>query len=173
MLKMVPVKRKRNQKLVGKVIVSKNNNMTKEFENALNKAAEASGQGKAAQYVEDFKDGAMWMFNYLTSDNYHTMDELYYYRMLYNALWISDMDDLLKDIYHIQKSKRHSDGELCFDGEYFIVQATLPSGQISNHYEMKYWDLFHCKEVEIPEKWDGHTPEDVIKRFEKHLAMNI
>lgn len=143
--------------------------MTKEFNEILEKAANESSVNDKKSFI----DGAMWMHKYLTSDNYHTMDELYYYRMLYNALWISDMDDLLKDIYHIRKSKRHADGELCFDGEYFIVQGQLPSGQFSNHYELKYWDLFHCKEVELPEKWDGHTPEDVIKRFEKHLMLNI
>ena len=53
-----------------------------------------------------------------------------------------------------------------FGGGWFIVVAKLPTGQISNHYKMEYWDLF-----EIPEEnrvlfaFDNHTPQDVLKRI--------
>ncbi len=51
-------------------------------------------------------------------------------------------------------------------GGWFIVVAVLPTGQISNHYELKDWDLF-----KIPAKdralfeFDGHTSADVVVRL--------
>jgi hypothetical protein len=33
--------------------------------------------------------------------------------------------------------KNHSDGTQCFNGQWFIVVAQLPTGQISNHYNIK------------------------------------
>ena len=89
-----------------------------------------------------------------TSDGYHTFKELYEYRKLYNA----GMFNLLPKNFNVHKSKRHSDGELCFGGGWFIVMATLPTGQISNHYELKDWDLFKCEERELADEWDGRTP---------------
>jgi len=100
-----------------------------------------------------------------TSDGYHTFKELYEYRKLYNA----GMFNLLPKNFNVHKSKRHSDGELCFGGGWFIVMATLPTGQISNHYELKDWDLFKCEERELADEWDGHTPEDVAKRIKDYL----
>ena len=79
-----------------------------------------------------------------TSDGYHTFKELYEFRLLYNA---GMFNELAKDKqYNVHKSKKHSDGEECFGGGWFVVQATLPTGQISNHYELKDWDLFKCEE---------------------------
>ena len=103
------------------------------------------------------------------SDDYHTFGELYYYRMLYNALWLNDMDECLLKDYNVHKSKRHHTGEKCFDGKYFIVMVDLPTGQISNHYELKYWDLFNIPEKEIADEWDGHTPQEAAIRMHKYL----
>ena len=100
-----------------------------------------------------------------TSDGYHTFKELYEYRKLYNA----GMFNLLPKSFNVHKSKRHSDGKLCFGGDWFIVMATLPTGQISNHYELKDWDLFKCEEREKADEWDGHTPEDVARRIKEYL----
>lgn len=48
--------------------------------------------------------------------------------------------------------------------------ATLPDGQISNHYEIKDWDLFwSCEEREKADEWDGHTASDVVERLQKFL----
>ena len=69
----------------------------------------------------------------------------------------------------IQKSKNHSDGKPCFDGNYFIVVANLPTGQVSNHYEMKYWNLFKIPEVDIPMEYDGYTPEEASERLEDFI----
>ena len=103
------------------------------------------------------------------SDGYHTFNELYRYRMLYNAALFNMMAKF--NNYNIIKSKKHSDGEPCFGGGWFVVMATLPTGQISNHYEMKYWNLFNIKEADRAYAFDGHTPEMAADRLEKFIGM--
>ena len=98
------------------------------------------------------------------SDGYHTFNELYRYRMLYNAAFFNLLP---KEIVH--KSKRHHDGEECFGGGWFIVMANLPNGQISNHYELKDWDLFQIPEKEVADEWDGHTPQEAADRLHEYL----
>ena len=98
------------------------------------------------------------------SDGYHTFNELYQYRMLYNAAFFNMLP---KEIVH--KSKRHHDGEECFGGGWFVVMANLPTGQISNHYELKNWDLFQIPEKEIADEWDGHTPQEAAERLHRYL----
>jgi hypothetical protein len=44
--------------------------------------------------------------------------------------------------FKLEKSLKHSDGELCFSEGWFIVVAELPTGQISNHYKVEDMDLF-------------------------------
>lgn len=100
------------------------------------------------------------------SDGYHTFNELYCYRMLYNAAFFN----LLPKGW-VHKSKRHHTGEECFGGGWFIVMANLPTGQVSNHYELKDWDLFQVPEKEIADKWDGHTPQEAAKRLYEYLQQ--
>jgi hypothetical protein len=100
------------------------------------------------------------------SDGYHTFNELYDFRKMYNAAafnaWAKE------GLYDVHKSIRHSDGTLCFGGGWFIVMAVLPGGQISNHYKMEDWDLFQCEEVEIvKQSYDGHSAKDVLRRLEE------
>jgi hypothetical protein len=103
-----------------------------------------------------------------TSDGYHTFNELYEFRKLYNAIIFNEWAG--REMYGVHKSKRHHDGEECFGGGWFIVMANLPDGQISNHYEMKDWDLFWAvPEREIADEWDGHTSQDVAKRLLKYI----
>ena len=104
------------------------------------------------------------------SDGYHTFNELYEYRLLYNA---SMFNELAKQgLYNVHKSKLHSDGTIPFgDENWFIVQAELPTGQISNHYEMKDWDLFQVPIKEKANQYDGHTPQDVAKRLREFLTI--
>lgn len=99
------------------------------------------------------------------SDGYHTFNELYRYRMLYNAAFFN-----LLPRKCVHKSRKHNDGEPCFGGGWFIVMANLPTGQISNHYELKYWDLFQIPEREVADEWDGHTPEEAADRLYKYLS---
>lgn len=98
------------------------------------------------------------------SDGYHTFDELYDFRKAYNVALFNVL--AAEGKYEIHKSERHHDGELCFEGGWFIVSAMLPSGQISNHYKLEDWDLFKCEAVEKAKyPFDGHTGEDVIERL--------
>lgn len=109
------------------------------------------------------------------SDGYHTFEELYEFRKVYNAAlfneWAGEKHLFTENeyplaLYDVHKSWRHHDGELCFGGGWFIVVALLPTGQISNHYEAKDWDLFKIPEVESAKyEFDGHTSKDVIKRL--------
>lgn len=95
------------------------------------------------------------------SDGYHTFNELYDIRREYNAALVNS------GVWKAHKSHRHHSGELCFGGGWFIVSIETPFGQISNHYENKYWDEFHCEEKEFADEWDGHTGKDVIARLMK------
>ncbi len=97
------------------------------------------------------------------SDGYHSFKELYEFRLLYNALLLNAWSQ--QGLHSVVKSKKHSDGELCFGGGWFIVQAQTPFGQVSNHYELKDWGLFQCEEVDLPAEYDGHTAEDVKFRL--------
>ena len=97
-------------------------------------------------------------------DEYHTMAELYDYRMLYNALAVNAMPD------RAVKSWRHSDGEPCFGGGWFVVYLDLPTGQVSNHYRAEHWAMFRVAEVETAPTWDGHTPAMAADRMRRFLA---
>ena len=101
------------------------------------------------------------------SDGFHTFKELYEYRLLYNAAFFNELSKV--GLYGVHKSIRHFDGELCFGGGWFIVMAKLPTGWISNHYEMKDWDLFKIPQQERASQWDGHTPKDVADRIKLFL----
>jgi hypothetical protein len=127
------------------------------------------------------------------SDGYHSFEELYSFRMLYNALlfnewgkspkliteFVKTPSGLVKEItkateyqYDVHKSLRHHDGELCFGGGWFIVVAILPSGQITNHYKVEHWSKFKIPEVEKAKyEFDGHTSQDVVERMLNLLKM--
>jgi len=116
--------------------------------------------------VEDFQ-----LYNSFEdiSDGYHTFKELYDYRMIYNALWLNDMDENLLKKYDVHKSWCHSDGEKCFGGGWFIVMVELPTGQVSNHYEAQYWGIFNIPEKEKANEWDGHTPQQAYERMINYI----
>lgn len=98
-----------------------------------------------------------------TSDGYHTFNELYLQRMLYNAALFNAWG--LEGENDVHKSWYHSDGELAFSGGWFVVVAELPTGQITQHYEEQYWSLFEIDERELPNEYDGHTPEEAVSRL--------
>lgn len=107
-----------------------------------------------------------------TSDGYHTFDELYEFRMLYHAAFVKALPKYQGRSLTptTVKSWKHSDGEPCFGGGWFIVVTTLPTGQISNHYEEQFWDLFQVPEVDLPPEFDGHTPHDVLRRLRDYVV---
>lgn len=89
------------------------------------------------------------------SDGYHTFNSLYYQRLILFAT-IVNMNK------HISwKSVRHENGEPCFGGGWFIVGIDTPEGSYTYHYELKYWGLFECVEIQNGKYWDGHTDKDV------------
>ena len=114
------------------------------------------------------------------SDGYHTFDELYEFRKVYNAvlfnLW-AELDGAYLEEgiiekrveepgYDVHKSWKHHDGELCFGGGWFIVSAMLPAGLISNHYKAEDWELFRVPEAEKAKyPFDGYTAQDVLQRL--------
>lgn len=121
-------------------------------------------------------------------DGFHTFDELYEFRKIYNAAlfndWAKQVVNMEKEWvktesgklttkvtkvevkYDVHKSTRHFDGELCFGGDWFIVVAILPTGQISNHYKMEDWDLFNIPISEkVKYEFDGHSGNDVLNRL--------
>lgn len=93
------------------------------------------------------------------SDGYHTFNQLYYQRCVLFSVIVNSHPDIS------WKSRRHSDGELCFNGDYFIVGIDTPEGSFTYHYENKYWDMFKCVELNKGRKWDGHTEEDITRLF--------
>ena len=109
----------------------------------------------AATYEEDSNETA--------ADEHHSVQELYDYRMAYNAVafnqWARDGK------YEVHKSWRHGDGEKCFGGGWFIVSATTPYGQVTNHYSSEHWHRFHVPIRERAAEWDGHTPQQALDRL--------
>ena len=111
-----------------------------------------------------YKNAEEQLANGELSDGYHTFNELYEFRKLYNALLFNEW--ARNEEIEVYKSKRHYDNEECFGGGWFIVVAMLPSGQISNHYELKDWELFNIPEYEKSKyEFDGYTPKDVRVRM--------
>lgn len=102
------------------------------------------------------------------SDGYHTFNELYEFRKVYNACLFNLANS--HSTFSVCKSWKHSDGELCFGGGWFVVSAQTEFGQITNHYEKKDWDLFKCPKVETAPEWDGHTPQEALERLLKLAA---
>ena len=47
----------------------------------------------------------------------------------------------------------------------FIVGIDTPAGQATYHYKLEYWDLFDVTCLERAPEWDGHTPDEAIKRM--------
>lgn len=131
------------------------------------------------------------------TDGYHTMAELYRQRALYHAAWLraeTDLEDTDEWRYSSRpdavRSKRHADGEPCFDGEYFIVSVKLPmwgmgrgphgrvekqwlskiTTQVAQHYPLSEWELFgFLPEVATAPEWDGHTPSEGNARLADYL----
>lgn len=120
------------------------------------------------------------------SDGYHTFNELYEFRKLYNAalfnewakMWyLNKMDASVMTHwppkYNVHKSWRHCNGEECFGGGWFIVSAMLPTGQISNHYKAEDWNLFQVPETfKAQFEFDNHTSQNVLERLTNLCKTN-
>ena len=107
------------------------------------------------------------------SDGYHTFAELYDYRRVYNAMLVNEYAK--QGLYNVHKSWKHNDEKECFGGGWFVVQMDLPTGQISNHYEAKYWNEFQCEEREVADAWSNLIIDAVEEQdadFAKFLKEN-
>lgn len=93
-----------------------------------------------------------------TSDGYHTFNELYHHRAVLFSVICNGHHDIA------WKSKKHHDGTM-YDGM-FIVGINTPEGPATYHYDVDpYWDMFRVKELEVAPEWDGHTPDEAIRRI--------
>ena len=63
------------------------------------------------------------------SDGYHTFNELYRYRMLYNAAFFNE---LAKGDVKVCKSHKHYDGEECFGGGTIWLSISSINSMISS-----------------------------------------
>lgn len=117
-----------------------------------------SDEGEAARQLARALDAAG-----LLADEHHSAQELYDYRMAYNALLFNEWARQGK--YDVHKSWRHGDGEPCFGGGWFIVSASTPYGQVTNHYEEKHFHHFRIPETDRAARWDGHRPHDALARL--------
>lgn len=102
------------------------------------------------------------------SDGFHTFAELYEHR---HALFLALANSGL--LHRAWRSKLHDDGTM-HDG-YFIAGIDLPTGTVSYHLPLSYWDT-KCGPIPIRDRapaWDGHTPEDVIERLLAWAACEV
>jgi len=103
------------------------------------------------------------------SDKYHSFNELYKFRLMYNAHLFNEW--FAKGVFNVHKSMLHNDGEKPFGkDDTFIVCAMLDTGLITNHYKIEHWDKFKCEETPKAKfEYDGHTPQDVLYRMSEQL----
>ena len=101
-------------------------------------------------------------------DGFHTHNELYEQRMLLLA-------NLVQRWYAegvpVVKSWRHHTGETCHGGGWFIVVMQLVTGQVSFHVPERDWELFHVPGQELAPVWDGHTPQEALRRLREAISM--
>lgn len=90
------------------------------------------------------------------SDTYHSFDDLYKHRTILSAL-------LFLNFPYSWKSKIHEDGTM-YDGM-FVTGFPTPTGMVSYHYDLEYWDLFKIPEIPHAPHFDGYTDNDVLIRL--------
>jgi hypothetical protein len=106
------------------------------------------------------------------SDKWHTFGDLYHHRMAFNIALCNAINIMDNELHNLEgdtycyKSWKHYDNEKdpMFEDS-FIVVIESPFGQISYHYNSKYWDKFNIPEKEKANEYDGHTPDDTAERL--------
>lgn len=106
-------------------------------------------------------------------DGFHTFEELYNHRITLFIALCRHIHELLgmekPGKFKVWRSKRHSDGELCFGtgNQYVLGIGTENGKQITYHIPIERWqetDVF-AETLERAPEWDGHTSDDVIARL--------
>ncbi len=114
--------------------------------------------------------------NLEVSDGFHTFDELYEHRIkLFISLCyfyiLGKRDNEEKNVWI---SKKHSDGTK-FDGWFIMGIGKKKGEQITYHLPNKYWPAVEliAEILDKAPKYDGHTSEDVLKRLENLIDLQI
>lgn len=96
-----------------------------------------------------------------TSDGFHTFKELYAHR---HALFIALMRAHPKLSW---RAKVHEDGTM-YHG-WIVAGIDFPTGVITYHLPAYKWrrELKGIRKLPKAPHWDGHTPDDVVKRLRK------
>lgn len=98
----------------------------------------------------------------LTSDGSHTFEELYAHRRALTAVLAVGAASSGES----WRSKQHHPTDDPIHDGYFIVGIELPTGTITYHYDLKYWDDFDSVPVlNWANKWDGATADDTVVRL--------
>lgn len=99
------------------------------------------------------------------SDGFHTFNELYRHRLALFAMLANSWRD------SAWKSEKHDDGSMYDD--WFIAGIETPCGPITYHAPLSAWDMFQVKELGSAPQWDGHTPDDVVKRLNQWVMKEL
>ena len=98
-------------------------------------------------------------------DDFHTMSELYFNRMVLFSVLTKSIRILHKDNPNIKVWKsfeHHPDDNFPMFDDFFIVGVSTPEGSYSYHYEIEYLKYFdHCETLDHSPKYDGHTSADI------------
>lgn len=103
-------------------------------------------------------------------DGYHTFEELYDHRI---TLYIALCKQISRETGwgYVWRSKRHSDGELCFvTGTQFVMGIGKEKGkQVTYHIPIERWDEVdsQVQTLDRAPEYDGHTSDDVLERLKK------
>ena len=47
----------------------------------------------------------------------------------------------------------------------FIAGINTPEGPATYHIKLKYWEMFDIPEIEHAPRYDGYTPDEVLRRI--------
>ena len=102
------------------------------------------------------------------SDGYHTFTELYEHRYALFAALAKVISYYERNRGTIAwKSKLHNDGTMFEDS--FVagieVNTSKKIVQITYHFPLRLWSKLDVVELKKAPPYDGHTPDDVIKRL--------
>lgn len=104
----------------------------------------------------------------VTSDGYHTIDELYDHRI---TLFItlcrlgSDMDNPPETQLDVWRSKTHSDGTPAYEGWFVLGIGKKEGSIITYHIPLSHWEETNFAEEIERAHFDGHTSADVLERL--------
>lgn len=115
------------------------------------------------------------------SDGYHTFDELYEFRMLYNAMFANLLAEglahgLTDPKIEVYKSKRYYNGVFCGNGLWFVVVIKIIGGkEVIDHYPIKNWDLFKIPDREMADGYEdpSYTNSETLLRMKGLSSFSL